>query len=136
MKLPKSIIKKYGITRKAWQVYRGKSKKIRRVETMARKSYRRSSSRGNKMGALITAITPIVYGAFRQNIADIIPDFANGYGDSIVLGGLAASGAFMGSGMIKQVATPIYAIEASLVGAKAKSQLMGGNGTPSGVQYL
>ena len=48
--LPKSIIKKYGISKKAWAVYRGKAspkrrrspKQVRRKKTMARKrrSYR------------------------------------------------------------------------------------------------
>lgn len=48
--LPRSIVKKYGVTKKAWQVYRGtknrkvnksRSTKIKRVKKMARRSYRK-----------------------------------------------------------------------------------------------
>lgn len=51
--LPKSIIKKYGISKKAWQVYRGRkssrssnprpTKRARKVKKLARRKYRRRS---------------------------------------------------------------------------------------------
>ena len=47
-KLPKSIIRKYGISKKAWSVFRGEKKTTnRRVSSMARRGFRRSRSRGS-----------------------------------------------------------------------------------------
>ena len=44
--LPKSIIKKYGISKKAWAVYRGGHSRSRSVSTMKRKKgYRRARAR-------------------------------------------------------------------------------------------
>jgi len=44
MKLPKTIIAKYGISKKAWAVFRGRSKKTKKVSYMAKrgKSVKRS----------------------------------------------------------------------------------------------
>jgi uncharacterized membrane protein YeaQ/YmgE (transglycosylase-associated protein family) len=47
-KLPKSIIQKYGITKKAWSVFRGerRTKKVRGVSMARRTRSHRSRSRG------------------------------------------------------------------------------------------
>lgn len=59
--LPRSIIKKYGVSKKAWAVFRGsnssrtssKRRKARRGGSMARrKSYRRGSSGGFGLGGM------------------------------------------------------------------------------------
>jgi hypothetical protein len=58
MKLSKAIIKKYGITKKAWSVARSRAssdniKQPRMVKSMAKKRYNRKSSSGNMMKAPI-----------------------------------------------------------------------------------
>jgi len=70
--LPKSIIKKYGISKKAWRVFRGKkksksnprpSKKARKVRSLARRYFRRKRRRGGK-SMMQTAFKLIRIGAF------------------------------------------------------------------------
>lgn len=64
--LPKSIIKKYGISKKAWAVYRGKKskgsnprpKKARKVKKMARRRYSRKRSR--RSGGMTIPLAPII----------------------------------------------------------------------------
>lgn len=46
--LPKSIIKKYGITKKAWQMYRGSKKKTKRKTTKTKTSRRKSKTAKKK----------------------------------------------------------------------------------------
>jgi len=82
--LPKSIIKKYGISKKAWRVFRGKKKgssrprpksKARKVRYLARRYFRKKKRRGGKsltttafklvrLGALAApAVNELVFGA-------------------------------------------------------------------------
>ena len=64
--LPKSIIKKYGISKKAWAVYRGKKskgsnprpKKARKVKKVARRRYSRKRSR--RRGGMTIPLAPII----------------------------------------------------------------------------
>ena len=71
--LPKSIIKKYGISKKAWSVYRGQGQASRSTRKMARKRYARrgarrySRSSSTGMGVFIP---PAIYGALRDPIAN------------------------------------------------------------------
>jgi len=92
-KLPKSIIKKYGITKKAWSVFRG-------TKTKTKKSGGKKMAKKNKSGSkggdtlLLQAGTAAVYGAMRpkleqwiQPLTSKIP-FAGNYVDEVALGGL------------------------------------------------
>ena len=65
--LPKSIIKKYGISKKAWRVFRGKksksstprtSKTSRKVKKVARRRYSRKRSR--RRGGMTIPLAPII----------------------------------------------------------------------------
>lgn len=49
-RLPKSIIKKYGITKKAWQVFRGRAGRVRRRIRRPRRTRRRRTNPGRKRG--------------------------------------------------------------------------------------
>jgi len=63
--LPKSIIKKYGISKKAWAVYRGKKskgsnprpKKARKVKKVAKRKYSRKRSR--RRGGMTIPLAPL-----------------------------------------------------------------------------
>lgn len=99
-KLPRELIKKYGISKKAWAVFRGRNagkkvKKIARtskpkrarksttrtrtVKPMARrKSYRKKGRKGRKMG--IPSIATIIVGASALRELGILDLLANAAG--------------------------------------------------------
>lgn len=108
MKLPKSIIKKYGISKKAWAVFRGK-KSSASTSTMARRTKRKSrrggfarfgrrkgrrssASKGvNPTGLVIGAM---VYGAGREWLSDKLQPLtskipAGDFADEVGLGVLS-----------------------------------------------
>lgn len=64
-KLPKSIIKKYGISKKAWAVFRGskKAKKSTRGTTMARRKYKGHKSKSGSKGGFMAKATQFLLGA-------------------------------------------------------------------------
>jgi len=105
-KLPKELIKKYGISKKAWAVFRGRNagtkvKKIRRskskrtrsatrtrtVKPMARRrSYRKRGSRGGRRKMGIPSIATIIVGASalkELGILDLLVN-ASGPGANII----------------------------------------------------
>lgn len=71
-KLPKSIIKKYGISKKAWSVYRaqkGKSRKasvVNKVAKRKRTTVRRSSRRSSKNTEMMANFGAFLYGVGRD----------------------------------------------------------------------
>jgi len=74
MRLPKNIIKKYGISKKAWNVFKGlkqpiKSiKKTKRSKPMARrKNTFRRASKGIKQSEILGAV---IYGAIGEQLLD------------------------------------------------------------------
>lgn len=76
-KLPKSIIKKYGISKKAWAVFRGnktKKKTGSKVKYMARRTKARSGKKSGGMGKVFTALIgvagAVVYEVF---VSPMIP---------------------------------------------------------------
>jgi hypothetical protein len=82
--LPKSIIKKYGITKKAWSVYRGKKKaqspsRVTKKPKKRRKSYvtRRKRRRGSrKMTIPIAPIAGLIAGLAEPAVIAMTGDFA------------------------------------------------------------
>ncbi len=101
MKLSKAIIKKYGITKKAWQVQRGKlkgriattSKKTKRkVYTMARRRTRGFKRGNSKPSFQRIAMGGAIYGAVGRplisKVADMIGRPLGNYTDE-ALGGVA-----------------------------------------------
>jgi hypothetical protein len=80
-KLPKNIIKKYGISKKAWQVFRGQKKssskktavyKMARKKRFGKKSYKKSSgfSLGSALKVLSGAALAAAYEVF---VSPMIP---------------------------------------------------------------
>jgi hypothetical protein len=144
-KLPKAIIKKYGITRKAWAVFKGKKTSVAKTPMAKRRSKSRSkarsfsfsrkksrrSSRGsgggsvNMTGLLIGAA---VYGAGREFASDKLSVISNKLpfgelADEVTLGTL---GYFMAKGKIpminripysKDIGKAALTIEAARIGA-------------------
>ena len=102
MGLPKSIIKKYGISKKAWSVYRGRKTKKRSVVRVAkrrkykarpRKSYfkRRRKSKGLGGGITGIVIGGVAYGVGRQYISNLIAPLTSKiplgqYADNVAMG--------------------------------------------------
>ena len=78
MGLPKSIIKKYGISKKAWQVYRRMKKKVKRhvkkiktktkrVRRVARRRRRRTYRRSRSSISLNSILKGVGVGAVAEN---------------------------------------------------------------------
>lgn len=135
-KLPKSIIRKYGITKKAWRVYRGRkstTKKVKKrgIKTMARRRKRtvRARSRRRKYGGSVKLIQPdaMIYGAGRGFLSGLVAPLTN-----MIPGGFITDEIAMGianyfiakntSGLIKRAALKGLAIENS----NFASSLVGG----------
>lgn len=90
MGLPKSLIKKYGISKKAWAVYRGTSKKshstsIKRHKQLNKKGRfmakrkHKSSRKSSSMFGINTAgiVAPVLYGAVRSKISNYLAPYTS-----------------------------------------------------------
>lgn len=159
-KLPKNIIKKYGISKKAWSVFR--SKKHKPKTTMARRKIKRSrirtrsyfkakrhSKRSSGLGSLAgTVIGAMAYGAGRQYVSDKLQPLtakipAGQYADEVAMGGLSY---LMMKGKIplinklkitRDIGKAGLAIEAARLGAGLSSGFMPMvSSTQSGQVYL
>ena len=127
--LPKSIIKKYGVTKKAWAVYRGKKITHSRGVSMAKKhrSFRRSSGRSDIMSL---AGACLVYGAIRKPISNAIAgtgfNLLGGYTTPALLG---VGGYFLSkqSGFIGQLGKVAMIYEITGVGSNLLSGFMSGS---------
>lgn len=102
--LPKSIIKKYGMTKKAWAVFRGTKNKIQVINNMTRKR-KKSGFRGFRikkhhskhskgMGLVGTIVGGVAYGAGRQYASNALAPItakipAGQYADNVVMGVLS-----------------------------------------------
>lgn len=122
MKLPKSIIKKYGITKKAWQVFRGKKTKAR-SKTMAKKKGSGSRKGKNWLGELIVEIAPFGYGLVRADIGNGIQAAAqkmnihSPYADEATMTGITIlSDLLVKNPTVKKVSSKIRGIELERVG--------------------
>jgi hypothetical protein len=156
MKLSKAIIKKYGITKKAWQVARGKTHntprrvktKTRRVQSMARrrkqkKSYSKRSG-SSWIADLAIEAAPLAYGFVRKNIGDGIQTAAqkvninSPYADEAVMFTAGALGSMIKNPVAKKLTSKLRAIELERMGelARAKVPILAGAGqTLSGMTY-
>jgi hypothetical protein len=108
MKLSKAIIKKFGITKKAWRIFKSK-KPLRSVQKMRKKkrsTYSRvSSGMGGMLPKLIVPATAVLYGITRNKIGQQI--------QTVNLGPLNALGP--------------YKDEAVVLGATYGAQALGAN---------
>lgn len=138
MKLSKAIIKKYGISKKAWSVAR--HSKNKKVNTMARRRFRRSARRSGRRfggGSMLSGLMPIlggaVYGMARpylnqaaQPLLAKMP-FGN-YNNEILFGGGATLvKALVKNPTIRAVMTPIQIVEAASAGETILASATGGN---------
>lgn len=144
MKLTKAIIKKYGISKKAWAIARGQTggettmarrKKSRSRSGGFKKSRGRRSS-GGSVNPLKVVVPALIYGASRGYISNAIEPFTSkiplgNYADEAVFG---VAGYFMakkGKGMIKDAGIAIMTVEAASLG----SQLIGSMGSTKTESY-
>lgn len=148
--LPRSIIKKYGVSKKAWSVYRAsrsptrKSTNVREQKTMARRkrSSRRSGSRvarrrrggGSGGDGLMSMVTAgAIYGAARAPVANtvggFVPRFAGDYTDEIVMGGLSWAAYKYGSGMVRNIGKAGLYVESANAGQSLTGSSMATSST-------
>lgn len=124
-KLPKSIIKKYGITKKAWSIFRGKKMGKKRKRTGFKGFFKRKSGGGS-----VKIIQPnaILYGAVRNPIASKMPQIAmaGNYSDELAMGILSwAAAKYGGGGFIREAGMAGLTCENANVGAGLASNLTG-----------
>jgi len=120
-KLPKSIIKKYGISKKAWEIFRGHKTGTRGKTKMARKhkGKRSGSGSGNLMGVMVGGA---VYGAGRTYLSNLVAPVTSQMpggvlADNLVLGAVCYFAAKkIKNKTIKNIARSGLAIEAALAG--------------------
>ena len=136
-RLPKNLIKKYGISKRAWAVFRGQKTSSRTRGTMAKKKNSKAKSRSMPRWAttLLGLAVPVAYGAFRKPIADALPNIpkVENYSDEIILGGGAvAISMFTANKYVNMVTKPIADVELARVGEKIKLGLPMGNSALTG----
>jgi hypothetical protein len=133
-KLPKSLIKKYGISKKAWSVFRGQKKSTHSggMSNMAKKGHKNKSMFGLGTGSMIQP-DAMVYGAARQFVANLIRPVTNmipagQYAEPVALGLVDWFVAKNTSGFISDAAKKGLVVENAMIG----SNLVGGFGGSSG----
>lgn len=144
--LPKSIIKKYGISKKAWAVFRGgsasrgKTKMAKKRYGFARKARRfakRSTDMSNPVGIVLPAFA---YGAARPMLSDWASPLTSklpfgNFADEIVLG---LAGYFMakkGNGIIKNAGKAILTVEAASLGNQVVGSMIVGTKSSNSNYY-
>jgi len=146
MKLSKAVIKKYGISKKAWAVQRGMSgkkrisssirkiKKTRRVRTMAKKkSYKRSTSIFGKLNTPLMGSAGVI--AYESFISPMIPLQGVAKDMLELVGGLYLSKkkGFIGATGKTLVTLNAYQLLSGVVGNKLQGLL--GNSSTSTYEY-
>jgi len=131
--LPKSIIAKYGVTKKAWQVFRG-TKKSRKTSTRGKTMARRKSGfKGKKSGSVSPmemALGSGMYGFARPMVANFIPDVSSiPNSDNVLLGVAGYFAATKGSGLVKKAGYVVLANEAFIAASRMQA------GTSNNVDY-
>lgn len=135
MKLPKSIIKKYGITKKAWSVFRGTKTKTRSVKTMARKKFKRSRNKGSNKISIVQA-DAIIYGALRAKVSNALSPIIGkiplgNLADEVGMGAIDYLIAKNTKGMLRNIAMKGLIIENARVGEAIIDGSFLGNTTTS-----
>lgn len=70
--LPKSIIKKYGISKKAWKIFHSKKKVKSRVKVMAKKKMYIKKRRKIDTGLIMSMTGAVAYGGGRQYLSNLL----------------------------------------------------------------
>jgi len=126
MRLPKSLIKKYGISKKAWSIFRGRKHKAR-----ASKSYkshlkirRGVSMKKGSFGKITPFLAAGIYGGLRERISLALAPMTSkiplgDVADEVGMLGVAyVAKRFLGNKvpMLKDVATAAMLIESARIG--------------------
>lgn len=143
--LPKSIIKKYGVTKRAWQVFRGykshsKSKK-RGFSTMAkRKRKYHRGGRSSSMNWKKLVVAGAIYGVAREPVANALSSVVinklpfGAYNDEAVMGAISYLLAWKGKGYVKEIGEAGLVIEvARLLSGISSGALSSSSGVSSGL---
>jgi len=148
MKLPKSLIKKYGISKKAWSVFRGSKTKKTGSNTMARhrKHYSRHRSRsiGGKLGGMLPILGGAIYGIARPYLnnaaSPLLSKMPFGELNNEVLmgGGATLVKMLVKNPTVRGLMTPVQIIEAASAAETLTRQFSGGatSSSNSGLQMF
>lgn len=123
--LPKSIIKRYGVTKKAWQVFRGArtsaspSRRAAKAPMAKRKKFSRKSSSGSSM----TPMNAIMAGAVSGAVLGVVPSNYNTTLTRALAGYAACS---YGSGIVKNAGYITLGAEAQRFTAPLAQNVAGG----------
>lgn len=141
--LPKSIIKKYGVSKKAWAVYRGNKRgttmaKKRRSRGFGRKSSRRrGGSRGGMMSGwvplstnemMVSFGTGLTIGKVNQLVAPFTDDFlsfAGNYRGEVRTALIGAVAYKFGSGLIRDAGKEYFRFAVMSAGAQTAQTVFG-----------
>lgn len=140
--LPKSIIKKYGISKKAWSVYRGQGQASRSNRKMARKRFARRGARRyarSSSTGLGNLIAPAIYGLVRDPIANnsMVKSLSaklpfGAYNDEVANFGLSwAVAKWVPNSMAKEVARKGMDFEIASVTRQASAGMLGASSSSS-----
>jgi hypothetical protein len=153
-KLPKSIIKKYGITKKAWRIFKGKRKPSTRPRSgnlSSRKSrggnMKRKSTRFLGVSLEKDILLPGAYGAIRGKASEFVLPYARmlpgaaQFGNIIdevgMIAALTLTKKFVRNKLIRDVATNGIRIEAAQIGQAISTNSLGiGGGGMNGQEGL
>lgn len=136
--LPRALIKKYGVSKKAWSIFRAsKGNKTTGAKTMARKRFSRRAFKryarsgmntGTTMGSLLL---PFLYGAVRPTIANAVQPLTSklpfgNYADEVGMGLLGFVASKWGSGAVKNAGKTMLQIESYRVGEATVAPMISG----------
>lgn len=158
MGLPKSLIKKYGVTKKAWKIYKSqqhstnksagtaiKTKTTRGVP-MAKKRkgfFKKHYSKSAGVSPEGLILPSMIYGAVREKASNMLTPITSkvplgNVADEVVLGGIAyfVAKKFSSNKMIRDVARAALTVEAARLGEAVINGQVGLGGTStSGQNY-
>jgi len=143
--LPKSIIAKYGVSKKAWSVFKSRSSSspAARKTPMARRRFSRVRKTGRRFGRfakratdtrtnLGSMVIPFIYGALRPAITQAIAPLTSKipvvgqYADEAGMIAIGAAANMWGSGSIKAAGKFAMQAEAFSLGMQVVSPLISG----------
>ena len=131
MKLPKSIISKYGISKKAWQIFKSRASSTRKTKNLKGGKMRRRRSRrvgyrgrarrryGAGLGTTAIVLGGGVYGALRRYISGAIAPITSkiplgALADNVGMGIVSYLAYKKGSGIVKNAGMIGLGIEAAM----------------------
>lgn len=126
MKLPKNLILKYGISKKAWQVFKQNKTTSRSVNTMAKKKGNFKKQGSGVTQPLMLTAAGFGYGMIRSWLSEKISPITakvpfGQYADNVILGvGGYYLGKKFGGKYGKTLGTVMLITEAVLAGAETK----------------